>query len=286
MGALADLRRVHSLFGALKKEAYRIQGLTPAELAATWDSLRAHSTCQYEEMEEAVRRFLGASPWQPRFQFYYVLPIVLHLAKLAVFCSSAGILGTLAFDVVVFATFTLLRHPYAVSMTVSYASDMDAFPHLIKVAVAYLAAEALSAAALERGFSYHVELDTLLVPRVDARPVYTCALCIYAAYALCHQAYTLYHERSWQHRRPLEVALSLISHQLNNVSYLIAFYRSYAPESVYYLAYAAWMCWKYAQHRGVVIQPSFYTSHRIQHMKQLCGWTRIPTRAPCLCPEP
>ena len=79
-------------------------------------------------------------------------------------------------------------------------------------------------------------LSRLLVTAgLDMRPVYTAALSLYFVYAVCHQAYTLYYEHSWQHRRGLEVSMSVISHQVINFSYIYAYYSCYTPESLPYL---------------------------------------------------
>ena len=53
------------------------------------------------------------------------------------------------------------------------------------------------------------------------------------------------------------------------MSFLLAFYFSYTEESVPYLLYAAYMIWMFAYKRGVAIQPNFYSSHRLQHMREL-----------------
>jgi hypothetical protein len=113
--ALEELRCIKEQFQALRQLGYKIQGMTPSQLSAEWDELRTAGNRQYAELEAAIRKFVrhsnGAVRWRPRFYTYYVLPIVLHLVKLAVFCSAAGILGVLLYDVLVIVGFTLLRHP-------------------------------------------------------------------------------------------------------------------------------------------------------------------------------
>ena len=222
--AMGELRVIKDQFAALKKLGYAIQGKAPKELSAEWDSLGATGNAKYEEIEASIQRFLrhtnGAARWRPNFYLYYVLPIVLNLVKLAVFCSPAGILGVLLYDVIVIMIFTVLRHPYAVGMAVSYAADHDAIPSMGKTACLYLAYEALKSAAQEHGFTI---VETWDAYRLDMRPIYTVALWLYLAYTHAHQAYTLYLERSWKHRRAIDVCLSCLSHQVNNLSFVVAF---------------------------------------------------------------
>jgi hypothetical protein len=265
LSPLEELLLIRTQFAALKALAYRVQALEPAELSAQWDALHKSSRVQYEEMETTIRNFVSPGRWQPRFIAYYVLPIVLHVVKSVIFFSWIGLPGVLLYDVLVLLILGAARHPYAVSMTLSYSSDLDALPQLAKATALWLSFERLCVVARhEYGLVWGD-----YVPRLDMLPVYTGALCAYAVYALCHQAYTLYWERSWEHRRAWDVALSLISHQVNNVSFLIAYYYSYEPESVPYLVYTAYMLWMYVYRRGVAIQPNFYTSHRLQHLKEL-----------------
>ena len=228
--AMEELRVIKDQFAALKKLGYAIQGKAPKELSAEWDSLGATGNAKYEEIEASIQRFLrhtnGAARWRPNFYLYYVLPVVLNLVKLAVFCSPAGILGVLLYDVIVIMIFTVLRHPYAVGMAVSYAADHDAIPSMGKTACLYLAYEALKSAAQEHGFTI---VETWDAYRLDMRPIYTVALWLYLAYALAHQAYTLYLERSWKHRRAIDVFLSCLSHQVNNLSFVVAFCKPDLP---------------------------------------------------------
>ena len=101
LAPIAELRAILAQFGALKKLAYEVQGKDPPTLSAEWDGLRGRSEVQYIAIEATIGSFLGSpgERWQPRFKTYYVLPVALHLLKLAVFCSSAGIIGVLCFDV-------------------------------------------------------------------------------------------------------------------------------------------------------------------------------------------
>ena len=216
LAPLLELSTIRTEFAELKKLSYSVQALEPKEVSAQWDAMRKASRKQFDGIESSIDAFLGApsARWRPRFTFYYVLPIVLHLTKLVIFCSRAGILGTLGYDVLVFLLFGLLRHPYAVAMTVSYSSDQDALPHMIKVAAVYLGCAHLLVPQLLADDSV-ISWGSNLVPRLDMRPMYTFALAAYAVFALGHQAYTLYHERSWKDRRAWEVGLSLISHQVS-----------------------------------------------------------------------
>lgn len=225
--AMSEMRVIKDQFAALKKLAYKIQKMTPKQLSAEWEMLRTTGNEQYADIEKSISRFLrhtnGAARWQPRFYTYYLLPILLNILKLAIFCSPAGIVGVLVYDVLVVAIFTVLRHPYAVSVAVSYAADHDAIPAMAKTACLYLTYEAVKSAGRDYGVT---AVDTWDAFRVDLRPLYTVALWIYFVYAVAHQAYTLYLEASWKHRRWLDVLLSVVSHQVNNVSFVVAFCES------------------------------------------------------------
>ena len=133
-------------------------------------------------MQELVSRYLGPmeASWQPRFLTYYLLPIALHLAKLLVFLA-LGVVGMLAFDTLVFAGFAIYRHPYAVSMTVSYASDLEKFPQLARAVAGCLFWE-----------WYAQDVYNEIMPRFDLLWLNTAILAVYAAWSLSHQAYTLY----------------------------------------------------------------------------------------------
>ena len=296
--AMAEMRVIKAQFAALKKLAYKIQNMEPTQLSAEWDAIRKAGNEQYADIERSISRFLrhtnGAPRWQPRFYTYYLLPILLNILKLAIFCSPAGIIGVLVYDVLVVATFTVLRHPYAVSVAVSYAADHDAIPSMAKTACLYLTYEAVKSVGRDYGVT---AIDTWDAFRVDLRPLYSVALCIYLVYAVAHQAYTLYLEDSWKHRRWLDVLLSVVSHQVNNISFVVAFCESacvaappcrsscrrfsarsllsrsrtdrcYERESAPYLLYVARQCYAF-MHAGPTIQPNFYTSHRVQHFKDL-----------------
>ena len=128
MSPLEELLLIRTQFAALKALAYRVQALEPAELSAQWDALHESSRVQYEEIETTIRNFVSPGRWQPRLMAYYVLPIVLHVAKSVIFFSWVGLPGVLLYDVLVLLILGAARHPYAVSMTVSYSSDFDAFP--------------------------------------------------------------------------------------------------------------------------------------------------------------
>ena len=222
--AMSELRVIKDQFTALKKLGYRIQGMEPKQLSAEWDAMRTTGNDQYAKIERSISRFLrhtnGAPRWRPRFYTYYILPILLNVLKLGVFCSPAGILGVLLYDVLVIATFTVLRHPYAVAVAVSYAADHDAIPSMARTACLYLTYEAVKSAGQDYGFTF---LDAWDAYRLDLRPVYSLALWCYLLYAIAHQAYTLYFEKSWKHRRWLDVLLSVVSHQVENVSFVVAF---------------------------------------------------------------
>jgi hypothetical protein len=221
--ALAELRDINAQYAALRKLAYAIQGMAPEQLSAEWDTLRATGNDKYDELERAIQLFTrhsnGAPRWRPRFYTYYILPILLNLIKLAIFCSPAGILGVLLYDVAVIAAFTVLRHPYAVSVAVSYAGDHAAIPSMAKTACLYLAYEALKSAAQEQGVTL---VETWDEWRLDLRPFYTAALWLYLVYTVAHQGYTLYVESSWKHRRLIDVFLSVAAHQVNNLSFVVA----------------------------------------------------------------
>ena len=87
-------------------------------------------------------------------------------------------------------------------------------------------------------------------------------------YAVAHRAYTLHVEHSWKHRRALDVFVSVASHQLNNVSFVVASYHRYEGESIVYLLYVASQCYAFI-HAGKATQPNFYTSQCVQHFKDL-----------------
>jgi hypothetical protein len=225
--AMSEMRLIKDQFAALKQLGYKIQGMEPKQLSAEWDAMRTTGNDQYAEIERSISRFLrhtnGAPRWRPRFYTYYILPILLNILKLAVFCSPAGILGVLLYDVIVIATFTVIRHPYAVAVAVSYAADHDAIPSMAKTACLYLTYEAAKSTGQDYGFAL---VNTWDAYRLDLRPVYSVALWCYLLYAVAHQAYTLYFEKSWKHRRWLDVFLSVVSHQVENVSFVVAFCKS------------------------------------------------------------
>ena len=260
--ALAELRVIKAQYAALRKLGYAIQAMPPEQLSAEWDTLRATGNEQYEQLEGTIQRFLRhsnmAPRWRPRFYTYYVLPILLNLVKLAVFLSPAGILGVLLYDSLVIGAFTVLRHPWAVSVAVSYAGDHAAIPSMAKTACLYLLYVACKSAVLSPDSGLGLEalrsaVETWDAYRLDLRPLYTAALWLYLAYTVLHQAYTLHIERSWKHRRALDVFLSVASHQVNNLSFVVATYHCYEKESIPYLIYVAKQCYTFI-HAGKATQ--------------------------------
>ena len=260
--ALAELRVIKAQYAALRKLGYAIQAMPPEQLSAEWDTLRATGNEQYEQLEGTIQRFLRhsnmAPRWRPRFYTYYVLPILLNLVKLAVFLSPAGILGVLLYDSLVIGAFTVLRHPWAVSVAVSYAGDHAAIPSMAKTACLYLLYTTCKSAVLSPDSGLGLEalrsaVETWDAYRLDLRPLYTAALWLYLAYTVLHQAYTLHIERSWKHRRALDVFLSVASHQVNNLSFVVATYHCYEKESIPYLIYVAKQCYTFI-HAGKATQ--------------------------------
>eukprot|EP01051_Picozoa_sp_SAG22_P003457 SAG22_NODE_168_length_16723_cov_6.542409_11_plen_297_part_00 len=251
--AFADLAALKEQFGRCKKLSYQVQAMDGPAISKRWDELKASADGEFAAAHTRVRGFLGLQEgatrpqWRHQFRLYYVLPIVLHLAKLGVFVK-LGVLPMLLFDGLPIATFAAARHPYGASMTVSYLSDLDALPKLIQAAVCCLLWE-----------RFAEEAYNSVMPRVDLLQLNTVLLVLYVCWALAHQAYTLHHEDSWRHRRPLEIATSLLSHQVVNISTVYAYYANYKPESPLYLLYTAVGVHQLFQVKGRATQVRWYT---------------------------
>eukprot|EP00746_Dinoflagellata_sp_MGD_P127274 gnl/MRDRNA2_/MRDRNA2_61895_c0_seq1.p1 gnl/MRDRNA2_/MRDRNA2_61895_c0~~gnl/MRDRNA2_/MRDRNA2_61895_c0_seq1.p1 ORF type:complete len:472 (-),score=26.18 gnl/MRDRNA2_/MRDRNA2_61895_c0_seq1:519-1934(-) len=243
-----------------KKLGFDVQGMELTTLLQQWDKLKSAADGEYEAMQTRIRSFLGGAQasWRPHFKLYYVLPIVLHLAKLFVFLKF-GVVSMLIFDMLVIAGFAAVRHPYAVNMTTCDGDDLETLPKIVQAALYCLFWER----CIEPTYN-------AFMPRFDLLWLHSWLLTAYICWALCHQFYTLHHERSWAHRRPLEIMTALVTHQVMNVSFVYAYFTHYKPESPLYVLYTMYgMLLMLNGTKGKQVQPCFYTCHRIQHFKEL-----------------